>query len=82
MMWESILGETLGGEPVSQMMETMMHHGPPPVNSLADGGATVAVRLLHFRLHALPLLQSKPIGSRRIDTKFRLHDATPNRIAQ
>jgi hypothetical protein len=60
----------------------MMHTGPTPANTLADGGATVAVKLLHFRLHALPLLQAEPIGSRRIVTKFRLHGATPNRTAQ
>jgi hypothetical protein len=82
MMWESILGETLGGEPVNRMMEDNDASWATPSNSLADGGATVVVRLLHFRLHALPLLQSEPIGSRRIDTKFRLHDATPNRRAQ
>jgi hypothetical protein len=81
-MLESILGETLGGEPVKQRIEYDDASWATPSNSLADGGATVAARLLHFRLRALPLVQSEPITSRRVDTKFRPHDATPNRTAQ
>ncbi|GFF87557.1 hypothetical protein IFM47457_07535 [Aspergillus lentulus] len=81
-MWESILGETLGGEPVNRMGEdddvswATLSKFPRRWRSNGGGKATP------FSATCTAATESEPIGSRRIDTKFRLHDATPNRTAQ